>query len=80
MRCPLCGGADITPRTQITVYGNREASIAFLIKGGSAVSGRTIGANVSVASVCLDCGHLLWACDGKESEKLRAHRGDLASV
>jgi hypothetical protein len=80
VRCPLCGGADITPRTQITVYGNREASIAFLIKGGSGVSSRTIRANVGSASVCLDCGHLLWACDDKELEKLRAHRGDLASV
>ena len=80
VRRSLCGGADITPRTQITVYGNSQASITFLIKGGSAVSGRAIGANVGSASVCLDCGHLLWACDDKESEKLRARRGDLASV
>jgi hypothetical protein len=43
VRCPLCGGADITPRTLITVYGKREPSIAFLIRGASAVSGRTRG-------------------------------------
>jgi len=41
VRHPLCGGADITPRTQITVYGNREPPIAFLIRRVSAVSGRT---------------------------------------
>ena len=80
VRRSLCGGADITPRTRITVYGNSQSSIAFQIKGGSGVSSRAIRANVSSASVCMDCGHLLWACDDKESEKLRAHRGDLASV
>jgi hypothetical protein len=31
VRRSLCGGADITPCTQITVYGNREASMAFLM-------------------------------------------------
>jgi len=70
VRRSLCGGADITPRTRITVCGNREASIAFLIWGGSAVSGTSIDANVSRASVCLDCGHLLWGCDDRELEKL----------
>ncbi len=80
VRCPLCGSADITPRTTIMVYGNREASVSFLLKGQKQIFGRGIGINVGRASICLDCGHLMWACAEKELEKLRAQKASLLAV
>jgi hypothetical protein len=77
MRCPLCGSADITPRTKITVSGNREALVSFLLKGQREVFDKTIGITVGRASLCLDCGHLMWACAEKELEKLRAQKANL---
>jgi len=77
VRCPLCGSADITPRTSITVYGNREASVSFLLKGQREVFDKTISISVGRASLCLDCGHLMWACAEKELEKLRAQKANL---
>jgi hypothetical protein len=80
VHCPLCGSSDITPRSAITVYGNREASVSFLIKGQKEAFGSGIGINVGLASICLDCGHLMWACAEKEIEKLRAQKAKLLAA
>ncbi len=77
VRCPLCGGTDLTPRSAITVYGNRKASVSFLLKGQKEAFGSGIDINVGLASICLECGHLMWACGEKELEKLRAQKAKL---
>lgn len=66
------------PRTGITIYPNYKAPLVLgLMKGNTGLFRKVIRLAVGRASVCLDCGLVMWACGGSELERLRAHKAAL---